>query len=57
MLVEQASEAYFVWLGVRPDTFQVLTELRREVDAAMAAAAKAADDLARNASKGAGAGA
>ena len=45
MLVEQASEAYFLWMGVRPSTFQVLTELRREVDAA----AKAADD------KGAGA--
>jgi len=43
MLVEQASEAYFVWLGVRPSTFQVLTELRREVDAHMAAAAKAAE--------------
>jgi len=36
MLVEQASEAYFVWMGVRPSTFQVLTELRREVDAAAA---------------------
>ncbi|MBC7664512.1 MAG: hypothetical protein H7276_12120, partial [Caulobacter sp.] len=33
MLVEQAAEAYFAWLGVRPGTFQVLTELRREVDA------------------------
>jgi len=43
MLVEQASEAYFVWLGVRPSTFQVLTELRREVDAHMAAAAQAAE--------------
>ena len=43
MLVEQASEAYFVWLGVRPSTFQVLTELRREVDAAVAAAARAAE--------------
>lgn len=40
MLVEQASEAYFVWTGVRPATFQVLTELRREVDAAVAATAK-----------------
>jgi shikimate dehydrogenase len=43
MLVEQASEAYFLWMGVRPSTFQVLTELRREVDAAVAAAAKAAE--------------
>jgi shikimate dehydrogenase len=42
MLVEQASEAYFVWTGVRPGTFQVLTELRRDVDAAVAAAARAA---------------
>jgi hypothetical protein len=41
--VEQASEAYFLWMGVRPSTFQVLTELRREVDAAVAAAAKAAE--------------
>ena len=38
MLVEQAAEAYFVWMGVRPGTFQVLTELRREVDAQIAAA-------------------
>jgi shikimate dehydrogenase len=43
MLVEQASEAYFLWMGVRPSTFQVLTELRREVDVAVAAAAKAAE--------------
>ena len=46
MLVEQAAEAYFAWLGVRPGTFQVLTELRREVDAhvnaQVAAAARAA---------------
>ena len=48
MLVEQASEAYFLWMGVRPSTFQVLTELRREVDAAVAAAAQQSD-------KGAGA--
>ena len=43
MLVEQASEAYFLWMGVRPSTFQVLTELRREVDAQAAAAAKASE--------------
>ncbi len=49
MLVEQASEAYFVWLGVRPSTFQVLTELRREVDAAVAAAAKAAEAAGKDA--------
>jgi shikimate dehydrogenase len=42
MLVEQAAEAYFVWMGVRPSTFQVLTELRREVDAQIDAAGKAA---------------
>ena len=39
MLVEQAAEAYFVWMGGRPSTFQVLTELRREVDAPAGAAA------------------
>ena len=42
MLVEQAAEAYFVWMGVRPSTFQVLTELRREVDAQAAKAGAAA---------------
>ena len=42
MLVEQASEAYFVWMGVRPGTFQVLTELRREVDAQAAKAGASA---------------
>ncbi|MCK9688453.1 shikimate dehydrogenase [Scleromatobacter humisilvae] len=42
MLVEQAAEAYFVWMGVRPSTFQVLTELRREVDAQAAKAGASA---------------
>jgi shikimate dehydrogenase len=51
MLVEQASEAYFVWLGVRPSTFQVLTELRREIDAA--AAAQAADNPGKHGGAGA----
>jgi len=36
MLVEQAAEAYLAWFGVRPHTFDVLAELRREVDAANA---------------------
>jgi shikimate dehydrogenase len=52
MLVEQASEAYFLWMGVRPATFQVLTELRRDVDAALAAA-RAAEENGRAAGAGA----
>ena len=42
MLVEQAAEAWFVWMGERPVTFQVLTELRREVDAQAASVERGA---------------
>jgi shikimate dehydrogenase len=33
MLVEQAAEAWVTWFGVRPDTFDTLAALRRDVDA------------------------
>jgi shikimate dehydrogenase len=33
MLVEQAAEAFLVWRGVRPETAQVLAELRRQLTA------------------------
>ena len=31
MLIEQASEAFFLWRGVRPPAAQVLAELRAVV--------------------------
>lgn len=34
MLVEQAAEAFYVWRGVRPQTQQLLAELRAQLDAA-----------------------
>ena len=33
MLVEQAAEAFYVWRGVRPQTQQLLAELRAQLDA------------------------
>ncbi len=33
ILVEQAAEAFFVWRGVRPDSAQVLAELREQLPA------------------------
>ncbi|KAB8043230.1 shikimate dehydrogenase [Janthinobacterium aquaticum] len=34
MLVEQAAEAFYVWRGVRPQTQQLLAELRAQLDTA-----------------------